>query len=538
MADAIRYCDRCHQQILPTEVRDGDAIVRDKVAFCEMCAKSLSNDSLRAIQTYETTTRNPKVTKKRPSSSRDRRRRSSAGKTPLPKRGSRISGTGPHRKSSHAGMRAVHESRRAKSSTAMLGAIGGASLGLLTIAVLLATSGSDDPQQRRPGPSSRGSPATRPRPVPAPPTALWGDAPEPTTAAARQLAAIEARIAPGLPDYADIVKELRAFPVLFAGTPEAGASEALLRRVQRTYRENAQNDTRDVFEAARKEARAKRFDEAIALLTLAAKNYEGTEWYADEGKRLYDNEIANMRNEKRGASRHVAPPPSTPDLMRGLVGWWRLDAITDGKVADSSPGNHDGTVVGRTKSSADKKRSSIELDGTDSGFTVPYHVDLDLHKEISIALWLRPDTVTHPSNLKRLIVAKRGNARLPSPYDLLMTPSGNLEFSYTDVDGPPMARFVFGRLRELKWTHVAVTRDDSGNIVGYINGSKVEVAKRNRVESPPRGYSRPLYVGFSKDDLSKHEIGSCDDFMGRISDVRIYDRVLMPEEVGQLHRSQ
>ncbi len=76
------------------------------------------------------------------------------------------------------------------------------------------------------------------------------------------------------------------------------------------------------------------------------------------------------------------------------------------------------------------------------------------------------------------------------------------------------------------WRHLAAVRE-GGRLALYVDGAQA-ASSSSEPASPPLDLTNraPLRIGF----------GAYDHFRGRLSDLRLYDRAISPEEIADLAR--
>ena len=81
---------------------------------------------------------------------------------------------------------------------------------------------------------------------------------------------------------------------------------------------------------------------------------------------------------------------SFADLRDGLIGYWKFDEGSGGKVKDISGKDHHGKLVsGEIKWINGKEKKAIYFSGTD--IQIDDHPDFHLEDAVSVSLWTKPD---------------------------------------------------------------------------------------------------------------------------------------------------
>ena len=204
------------------------------------------------------------------------------------------------------------------------------------------------------------------------------------------------------------------------------------------------------------------------------------------------------------------------DIDDGLVGWWMLDEGTGTAVADSSGTGHDGFFADSTPEWVPGLYGTgLKFDGTDK-VEIPDHEDFHLTNAISVALWMQPEA-EQSSSAKLFIKQKSGQY----PYALQYDESGQglfaTVYASTRYDTSPHIPDFAG-----EWAHMCFTYNGSVLIL-YKDGEQVATVNTSGQ--------------LQQNDLSLSIGGRLDydqNFIGIIDDVRLFNRVLPPEEINQV----
>ncbi|MDJ0752228.1 MAG: LamG domain-containing protein [Ardenticatenaceae bacterium] len=206
----------------------------------------------------------------------------------------------------------------------------------------------------------------------------------------------------------------------------------------------------------------------------------------------------------------------------GLLAYWRFDENSGPTTADVSKTQAHGQLGGDAAFDSDlppdlnlPNSSSLSLDG--SGDFVDT-ADFDLPDDFTVTLWANSDTPFANQNMVGKHTAGGGNLLNFGLYD------GKYHLRIRDV-------FVnFNQTALPDWQHVTVTGERSGTstlVRFYLNGNETQAVTLNAVVGDLTG--RPWTIGQDWDGGTR-----TDYFNGHLDDLRIYDRVLSPTEIGQL----
>jgi hypothetical protein len=196
----------------------------------------------------------------------------------------------------------------------------------------------------------------------------------------------------------------------------------------------------------------------------------------------------------------------------GLVGYWRFDERKGNIVHDSSGLNNQGTVNNAVWGNG-KSGTALSFDGEKSWVSVPRADSLlPKNNHVSITLWFCPEGTG--SGLQHL-VAKWGNyyLRLMSPCDL--------SFVVFNEKGMECGCRAYFKFQKRVWYFLAATYDGQSFAI-YVDGALV--ASQFCPVKLNLDNSRDLHFGSAS-------WGAAEFFDGRIDEIKIYNRVLIQEEI-------
>jgi len=165
--------------------------------------------------------------------------------------------------------------------------------------------------------------------------------------------------------------------------------------------------------------------------------------------------------------------------------------------------------------------NAAEFDGLDDGLEVAHSDRLTPGDELTLAAWVR---LSNPSSTQNVV----GKSTGADGYSLGVS-AGQLSARIWDSAGT-----VYGALwdavPDATWTHLTVTWQRGGDMVGYIDGQE---AGRVAASDNPIGHNTsPLRIGVAP--WSVH--GSALD--GRIDEVLVFDRALTRQEIEMLEEAR
>ena len=218
-----------------------------------------------------------------------------------------------------------------------------------------------------------------------------------------------------------------------------------------------------------------------------------------------------------------------------LVGHWTLDEGSGITVADVSGNGNDGTILD-TSTVVDAPTwipgisgSALEFYGSGVAGQGGNYVDcgndasMDIHSEISIALWIRPDA-DDPEG-------KGTGGGETAPMSKTNGSDWNWQVRYGWSGGPtPYMNFTFnhsprvwasvGRnLVQGEWVHIACSHDGA-TLKCYLNGEETDSQSMGQIG----GANLPLLIGSD---------GWKSDWTGAIDEVRLYDHGISQADVLQ-----
>jgi len=203
----------------------------------------------------------------------------------------------------------------------------------------------------------------------------------------------------------------------------------------------------------------------------------------------------------------------------GLVGSWRMDETSGSAVTDSA-GNNNGTFAG-TVTRIPGKLGSGALDFAGGRVTIPDSPDLDLTGKFSVAAWVRPDTITTSS------VVRKSAQNATDGYELGLSNNGTAFFRLNQLAQP---RDVY---RVDSGTGVqAIVAGQWAHLVGVYDGSTMNLYVNGVARTPKAGPAAvatndlPLTIGAQPGGSSAMD--------GAVDSVHIYNRALNAAEVTEL----
>jgi hypothetical protein len=207
------------------------------------------------------------------------------------------------------------------------------------------------------------------------------------------------------------------------------------------------------------------------------------------------------------------------------MGYWKFDEGSGSTAADSAAAgyaNH-GTLQGDTSWTSDVAPTNfanpyaLSFDGTGDYVEVPHNNSLNPVKELTLAAWVK---LADPNNDQKVV----GMSTASAGY-VLGVGGNQLRPEIWDSDGQ-VYNLGAGSISANTWTHLAVTWQTGGDMIGYVGGT--EVTRIAASAKPIGSTTMPLRIGVAPWDTGAYGVN------GLIDDVRVYNRVLSPAEIQAL----
>jgi hypothetical protein len=205
-------------------------------------------------------------------------------------------------------------------------------------------------------------------------------------------------------------------------------------------------------------------------------------------------------------------------LTDGLVGHWKMDeaswAGTSGEVIDASGNGNNGTATNGAITAVGKFGNGGSFDGTDDVVLVSdTNNSLDMANDFTVSFWVNPTS----SGTKELVAkAAQGNYEIwQSSTNLSVRVNGSTPvISASSI-------FTYGQ-----WTYVTVKYERSlGLVTIYQNGSYFTNGNNTNAAS----------INNSALQIGAYSDGTSYPFLGKLDELRIYNRALSPDEIVDLY---
>ena len=215
--------------------------------------------------------------------------------------------------------------------------------------------------------------------------------------------------------------------------------------------------------------------------------------------------------------------------LPGLTGRYEFEEIVSNKTTNLASPSQPAIAQEGPKLADGKSGKCVELNG-DNGFTFPGVGHFTRADPFSLALWLS----TH-ERAERQVVLHHSKAPVDAGsrgYELLLE-DGHAAFGLHHMwPGNSLKVRSAGVIPTNEWIHITLTYDGSSRAAGvhlYLNGvrAQIEVIRDGLVKDITYGGAEPdLAIGYRFRDSGFKG--------GRIDDLRVYRRELLPWEAGHL----
>ena len=204
-----------------------------------------------------------------------------------------------------------------------------------------------------------------------------------------------------------------------------------------------------------------------------------------------------------------------PGNYLGLVGYWTFDGKdigSSGIVAkDSSGNNNHGTLTNGPLQVAGKVGQALNFDGVND--LVNTGSEFIGTSALTISVWVYRENA---GGTQRIVSNNKTILSTNTVGRMLFTSSG----ATAATSGNNCANVG-------KWTHVAVTRDASGDATFYCDGA--QYGTPNQTSGTPAAGTENVYIG--------NRGSGTEPWDGPLDEVRIYNRILSAAEITKLYQS-
>ncbi|KKQ86636.1 MAG: putative-Protein [Berkelbacteria bacterium GW2011_GWA2_38_9] len=287
-------------------------------------------------------------------------------------------------------------------------------------------------------------------------------------------------------------------------------------------------------------------DGVAETITLVAGANSG-DWFADTPNRdnlnigvtktsaigsYFNGTIADYKIWNRELSatevatlyRMYNPKTSTGSLKKGLVGQWDMaqtSLMSSTVIKDKTPGSYNGTYTGTMTAAVDRhnqSNKSIDFDGSTNYMTISnFYNNLSITGNWSVSAWFKFDSVS--SNQALFSSSASSSNRMQIYFnDGLDILSGSI------YNGSVITSKSVSFTDTTSWHHTVFTNTNTTTTAYLDNILLTDTTQSMNAEA-----TATTIVGASQAAAAK--------FSGKISDIKVYNRVLSTTEVAALYNS-
>ncbi|MDX9980842.1 MAG: LamG-like jellyroll fold domain-containing protein [Lentisphaeria bacterium] len=239
---------------------------------------------------------------------------------------------------------------------------------------------------------------------------------------------------------------------------------------------------------------------------------------ADVGLGPYDSLYRQARSEERRFRVLLAAVPATPVREEGLVAFWTFDESPEAEVAMDQTGNGMGARLRQARRAPGIRGQALLCDG---GIGQVLPDPRIFPPSLTFACWVYAE---QEGQSDRWFANSIYGGTTDAGYRFGLS-GGQLTWGVPETAWSHHLR-ASEPLPAGRWVHVAATADDKAMRI-YQDGREVAYTSRTLPVREPE--NRPLTLGNFEGQHRAH-------FQGLLDEVRIYDRILTPEQIAELAR--
>jgi len=224
----------------------------------------------------------------------------------------------------------------------------------------------------------------------------------------------------------------------------------------------------------------------------------------------------------------------------GLVAYYKLD----GNAKDESMNHIDGVYLSGSGTGIMNEENTAEAIQADTQrIYVPYNSELSIPSEITMSMWVYPDSLTIPSYILHKGVSCQHNGN----YNMKLAKGLSTDFdrpTFTYYDGVGLNKYFVSEdtLVTGRWYHLAATYNYVDHSVKlYINGNPVSGywhSGNEPVGTAPVMTDNLMGIGAhitSHDGCNGYLRGEAQNpFYGKVDELKIYNRILEEEQIMEV----
>jgi len=230
--------------------------------------------------------------------------------------------------------------------------------------------------------------------------------------------------------------------------------------------------------------------------------------------------------------------PDIPITDPNLFCWWKFDVGSGTTALDWSGHDNHGTIQGDPQWVAGQVGGALQFDGDGDHVVDPDGAGyLNGLNALTVCMWIKSDVINTNKGFINGEDPDGGDNVVTMRYDSDGGSFGGtnvLKMAVTSTPGGEQQLESSSNLQVTEWQHVAMTWSDGDLIRFYVNGVEDMPSGRNDPDNAGTvsGCTKLIIGKGSKDE------GATAGWDGLIDDVRIYNKVLTPDDIKEVMRGE
>ncbi|GMV80166.1 MAG: hypothetical protein AMXMBFR7_13500 [Planctomycetota bacterium] len=223
-------------------------------------------------------------------------------------------------------------------------------------------------------------------------------------------------------------------------------------------------------------------------------------------------------------------PVSPEDLERGLVAWFPMVALQDGKIPNRVPGGRDAEPFGAPLVlTPGRVGQAYRFSGQPSGFRLDEMPEFPGNQGLTVSCWLQLRTLDVSSPVCSIRSAQDTGNLVAG---LRTRSNGRLTGGYSKTSGDKKwgRVWVARGVPDAAWHHCAYVYDPPHEVVLYVDGKAVSRSAWS--EAHCKNKTCKMFVGWDLEPYRENEAKPLD---GAMDDLRVYARALNEAEIQSLY---
>ncbi len=246
---------------------------------------------------------------------------------------------------------------------------------------------------------------------------------------------------------------------------------------------------------------------------------------ASEVLTLYNTSKSYTLKFKSTPTKGISNETPAPEITdnSGLVGWWKMDDLTNGNTTDSSGQGNNGSVIGAALTSNGRWNNAYNFDGLNDYINITHSASININGNISVCAWYKWNGA--PTS-EQIIASKGWYGDATYSWALYFYPLGGyVRFYMQNLLNNSIYYFPAGTQNQ--WHHLCGTFNGTTGIVYWdsMNGTYC-------TSCAIQTNTYPMTMGKASNSAQGYYLN------GSIDEVRIYNRTLSASEVKELYLSK